>query len=111
VNGPAAHPGSSPKAAEAAHAAQYDLRLYVAGTLPNSLQAVNNLRAVCEERLPGRHSIEVIDFLDEPERALDDGVLVTPTLVKVAPAPQRTIIGTLSDRGALLRALGLREEP
>jgi circadian clock protein KaiB len=107
---PAAHQGTSPSATAKAGAAHYHLRLYVAGTLPNSQQAVSNLRAVCEERLPGRHSIEVIDFLEEPERALEDGVLVTPTLVILAPAPQRTVIGTLSDRAALLRALGLRED-
>jgi circadian clock protein KaiB len=110
MTAPAMRPDAAPAAPRPSDTAQYALRLYVAGALPNSVQAEHNLRAVCEERLPGRHSIEVVDFLEEPERALEDGVLVTPTLVKLAPEPQRTIIGTLSDRAMLLRALGLREE-
>jgi circadian clock protein KaiB len=83
----------------------YRLRLYIAGTLPNSLQALDNLRAICDAHLAGRYSIEVVDFLEEPRRALDDGVIVTPTLVRVEPAPQRVIVGTLADQAAVLRAL------
>jgi hypothetical protein len=32
---------------------------------------------------------------------------MTPTLVKLQPAPVRTIVGTLSDTDAVLRALDL----
>jgi circadian clock protein KaiB len=85
----------------------YQFRLYVAGTLPNSKQAQQNLQALCDEHLPGRHHIEVVDFLTEPARALDDGVIVTPTLVLLAPGPARTVIGTLADSDAVLRALEL----
>jgi circadian clock protein KaiB len=88
----------------------YRFRLYLAGSLPNSVQAERNLRALCAARLPGRHRIEVVDFLEEPGRALEDGVLVTPTLLKLAPEPSCMIIGTLSDGPAVLRALGLSEE-
>jgi circadian clock protein KaiB len=90
--------------------AHYELRLYVAGNLPNSVLAETNLRRLCEERLQGRHALEIVDFLEQPERALGDGVLVTPTLLKLAPAPARTVIGTLSDRAALLRALDMEPD-
>jgi circadian clock protein KaiB len=66
------------------------LRLYVAGDAPNSARARANLRRLHKYRL------EIIDCLDEPLRVLDDGVLVTPTLVRVQPLPQRTVVGTLS---------------
>jgi circadian clock protein KaiB len=85
------------------------LRLYVVGGLPNSVQAVENLRQICERHLEDRHTLEVVDFLEHPDRALRDGVLVTPTLLKLSPGPEATIIGTLSDRAAVLRALGLSE--
>jgi circadian clock protein KaiB len=85
----------------------YQFRLYVAGSLPNSVQAQANLRAICEEHLPGDHAIEVVDFLEEPARGLADGVIVTPTLVMLEPGPKRTVIGTLADEGAVLRALEL----
>jgi circadian clock protein KaiB len=90
---------------------RYRFRLYVAGTLPNSQQAQQNLRALCESHLPGRYDIEVIDFLSEPGRGLADGVIVTPTLVMVEPAPQRIVVGNLNDEHAVLHALELPSKP
>lgn len=72
------------------------LRLYVAGDAPNSARARVNLRRLLTEVDPEKYSLEVIDCLHEPLRALDDGVLVTPTLVRVQPKPPRTVVGTLS---------------
>lgn len=85
----------------------FKFRLYVAGTAQNSVQARANLDALCEAHLPGRFDIEVVDVLIKSKRALADGILMTPTLVKFAPAPVRTIVGTLSETEPLLRALGL----
>jgi len=50
--------------------------------------------------------IEVVDILREPLRTLVEGVLVTPTLVRLSP-PVRHIVGDPSDRAIVLRALGL----
>jgi circadian clock protein KaiB len=86
-----------------------ELRLYVAGESPNSMRAIANLKALCEDRLPGRHHLEVVDVLEQPWRPREDGILVTPTLVKVAPTPLQRIIGDLNDRTHVLRALGLEE--
>lgn len=82
-------------------------RLYVAGEAQNSAQAVANLTALCRAHLPDRHEIEVVDVFREPARALADGVLMTPTLVRLAPSPVRRIIGTLSGTQTVLQALGL----
>jgi circadian clock protein KaiB len=83
------------------------LRLFVAGDTPNSAQALGNLNQVCNEHLPGCHEIEVVDVFREPGRALAEGVFMTPTLVKLSPAPVQRVVGTLSDRRKLLLALGL----
>jgi circadian clock protein KaiB len=85
----------------------FKFRLYVAGSAQNSVQARANLDALCEAHLQGRFDIEVVDVLLKSKRALADGILMTPTLVKLAPAPVRTIVGTLSETEPLLRALGL----
>jgi circadian clock protein KaiB len=87
------------------------LRLYTAGQLPNSLQAEQHLRELCAAHLPGRHTVEVIDVLASPQRGLDDGIIATPTLVRLEPAPRVVIVGNLRDGGAVLRALGLEEQP
>ena len=86
----------------------FKFRLYVADHTPNSAQALANLSALCREHLPERHHIEVVDVFREPKRALADGIFMTPTLVKLAPSPVRTIVGTLSQTETVLRALGLQ---
>ncbi len=83
------------------------LRLYVAGDAPNSVAAKANLAAVLSEHAVRAH-VEVICVLADPERGLRDGVLVTPTLVKAAPPPERRVIGNLRDRKVVIAALGLK---
>ena len=85
-------------------------RLYLAGGAPNSVRALANLYALCRKHFPESHRIEVIDVLKEPMRALAEAILVTPTLVKVSPAPEQQIIGNLSEEEEVLRALGLPQK-
>jgi circadian clock protein KaiB len=85
----------------------FKFRLYVAGDALNSAQALANLAALCQVHMPERHNIEVVDVFREPERALADGIFMTPTLVKLAPTPVRRIVGTLSQTQTVLQALGL----
>ena len=63
------------------------LRLYVAGHAPNSVRAVANVRAICDEHFASGHELEIVDLLDHPKRALADGIIVTPTLLKLLPLP------------------------
>ena len=86
---------------------KFKFRLYVAGDAQNSAQAVANLTAICHTYLLDRHDIEVVDVFREPKRALADGILMTPTLVKLSPSPMRRIVGTLSQTQPVLQALGL----
>jgi circadian clock protein KaiB len=85
------------------------LRLYVAGDSPNSAMAKRHLQAALAPLPEGSVTLEVVDVLVEPERSSRDGVLVTPTLIRVAPPPERRLIGNLRDRSALLAGLGLDE--
>jgi len=85
----------------------FRFRLYVAGDTQNSAQAVANLNAMCHAHLPRRYEIEIVDVFREPKRALSDGILMTPTLVKLAPSPILRIVGTLSETQPVLQALGL----
>jgi circadian clock protein KaiB len=85
----------------------FKFRLYIAGDALNSAQAVANLTALCRAYLPDRYDIEVVDVFRQPKRALLDGIILTPTLVKLAPSPVLRIVGTLSQTQPLLLALGL----
>ncbi len=87
----------------------YNLRLYVAGHTPKSLQAFANLKKLCEKHLQGRYEIEVIDLLENPQLAKGDQILAIPTLVRKLPEPLRKIIGDLSDTERVLVGLDLRQ--
>ena len=87
--------------------APFRFRLYVAGDAQNSAQAVSNLGALCRVYLKDRHEIEVIDVFRDPQRALAEGVFMTPTLVNLSPRPGFKVVGTLSHTQPLLDALGL----
>jgi circadian clock protein KaiB len=82
------------------------LRLYVAGNAPNSLRAIENLRAFCAESLVVGHDLEIVDLLKDPSRALADGIIVTPTLLKLSPLPAMRVVGNLSDASKLMLSLG-----
>lgn len=87
-----------------------NLRLYIADSAPNSILAIANLEAICKEHLQGNFRLEIIDVLEYPQRALADGILVTPSLNKLSPSPGTKIIGNLSDKSSVLRALGISKE-
>jgi circadian clock protein KaiB len=86
-------------------AATLQLRLYVAGNAPNSMRAIANARAICDEHFASRHELEIVDVLQHPRRGLADGIIVTPTLLKLLPLPVHRVVGNLSDRSQVLLAL------
>ena len=84
------------------------LRLYVTGSAPNSIAALANMKAV-RAALDEDHELEIVDVLERPERALADDVLVTPTLLKLAPRPSCRIVGNLSNIHQVLSSLGIAQ--
>jgi circadian clock protein KaiB len=98
-------------AAEAATsgAAEWQLRLYVAGQTAKSIAALDNLKRLCETHLAGRYAIEVVDLLVNPRLAAGDQILAVPTLVRKFPEPIRKIIGDLSNEERVL--VGLDVQP
>jgi circadian clock protein KaiB len=91
--------------------ALWHLRLYIADGSPKSRRALANLRTLCEEHLPGRHVIEVVDLVDDPSVARRDDILALPTLVRRLPGPLRRVIGDLSDTERVLVGLRVHDPP
>jgi len=85
-----------------------NLRLYVAGKTSKSVAAFENLRRLCEEHLPGKYHIEVVDLLVHPQLAKGDQIVAIPTLVRKLPEPIRRVIGDLSNVERTLVGLQLR---
>lgn len=89
---------------------RYRFQLYVADETQNSLSAIANLTAICRKHVPPPYEIDIVDVLKEPEKALAEGILMTPTLVKLSPSPACRIVGTLSDTQTVIHSLGLEAE-
>ncbi len=88
-------------------ASEWVLRLYVAGQTRNSVKAFANLKRICEEHLEGKHSIELIDLLENPQLAKEHQILAIPTLIRKLPPPVKKIIGDLSKPERVLAGLDL----
>ena len=99
-----------PEGSDETGAATVVFRLYVAGDAPNSIMAQRNLEALCQEHYEDNYQIELVDVRIYPERAWAEGVIVTPMILKVAPAPEVQIVGNLSNTAQVLHILGLSAE-
>lgn len=82
-----------------------ELRLYVTGSTLLSARAVENIDRFIREDLADVYACEIIDVLERPDLAEEDGIFATPTLVRRSPGPVRKLIGDLSDRRMVLSCL------
>ncbi|MFA4848403.1 MAG: circadian clock KaiB family protein [Methanoregula sp.] len=85
----------------------YMLRLYIAGNNFRSQTAVENVKKICEEYLPGRYELEVIDIYQDHSKNVVDLVLAAPTLIKTLPLPLRRVIGDMTRKEKVLIGLDL----
>lgn len=92
-------------ASEESRRAPYLLRLYITGSTPNSMRALQNIRGICEQYLAGRYELEIVDLYQQPHRASQDEILAIPTLVRREPGPLRRVIGDLSNASKVLMGL------
>lgn len=70
------------------------------------LEAIDRALAT---RLHGHYQVEVIDVIADPARAAAEQVIMTPTLVIKFPAPERRLIGDLTDTERLCLLLDFTE--
>ncbi|MGK5094788.1 response regulator [Deltaproteobacteria bacterium TL4] len=81
------------------------LKLYVAGDTPRSRRAIDNVEAFCKETIPSQYVLDVIDVLLNPQEALKEQIIATPTLVKVKPLPVEKIFGNFSEKQKVSQGL------
>ncbi|HVP05657.1 MAG TPA: circadian clock protein KaiB [Dehalococcoidia bacterium] len=75
---------------------EFTLRLYVSGHTPNSVRAISAIKRLLDAEYQGMYSLDIIDVLKKPQMAYEDGILVTPTLLRLMPLPVKRVIGDLS---------------
>ncbi len=87
---------------------KYVLKLYVTGTTPNSVKAIQNIKDICNKYLEGRYDLEIIDIYQQPQLSQGEQIIAAPTLIKKLPLPLRKFIGNLSDVERVLFGLNLQ---
>jgi circadian clock protein KaiB len=81
------------------------LELYIAGTMPRSVQAVSAVKQICQRFFKDRSALKVFDLTRNPQLAVLKQILAVPTLIKVEPAPERRFIGDFADAERMAAAL------
>jgi circadian clock protein KaiB len=81
------------------------LKLFIAGSAPETCRMVAAVRSWCEQMLAGDYRLDVLDVLQRPDLAKQHGVLATPAMVLESP-PAR-LVGDFSDLAKTMAALGL----
>lgn len=86
----------------------YSFVLFITGMTSGAVSAATNLRALCDERVgSGQYGLEIVDVLDQPDRADEDRVIATPTVLRLSPFPRLRVVGDLTDVERLAIALDL----
>ena len=93
-----------------AESSRYILKLYVAGGSPKSVNAIANIKKLCEAKLQGHYVLEVIDLYQQPQLAQGEQIIAVPTLIRKRPSPLRRIIGDMSNTERVLVGLDIRIE-
>ena len=83
------------------------LQLYVSGMSPRSMEAIENIKKLCDEHLDNAFTLEIIDIYKHPEVASEQHIVFSPSLIKQLPLPRKTLIGTLADTEKVIKALGI----
>lgn len=86
------------------------MKLYITGQTGRSTQAVKNLKSIVSVIEPEMVTVDILDTLEEPEKAEQDKVLATPTLIAISGDREKRIIGNLSNHQQVLTFLGFSEK-
>ncbi|MCB2228717.1 MAG: hypothetical protein KQH53_18720 [Desulfarculaceae bacterium] len=89
---------------------EWQFTLYTAGANEIAQKAENVLRRLCEHYVPGRYNITIVDILAKPAPPIPADLLAIPAVVRNSPAPERRVIGDLSEAAKAANGLGLTDE-
>jgi circadian clock protein KaiB len=84
------------------------LRLFVTGSSQRSSRAIEAAQSICRYFGDG-FELEIIDVLEHPDKAEDEKILATPTLIRQSPGPPRRLVGDLGDTDRIVQLLGLKD--
>lgn len=77
----------------------------VATTHNMEIEAIKNIKKICDENLAGRYQLDVVDTYQQPDRGSARPGGSRSDAGEVPAAPLRRLIGSLSNTGQVLRTL------
>jgi len=86
------------------------LQLYVSGMSLKSMEAIENIKRLCDEHLNDAFELQIIDLYKNPELASDQQIVFSPSLIKHLPLPKKVLIGTFSDTEKVIKGLSITFE-
>ena len=72
------------------------------------MEAIENIKRLCDEFLKDEFELEIIDLYKNPEVASEQQIVFSPSLIKKFPLPKKTLVGTFSNMEKVIRGLGIR---
>jgi circadian clock protein KaiB len=87
---------------------KYAFRLFVSGATPRSAAAIASVRRICEQHLPGKYELEVVDIYQQPEETRKAQIVAAPTLIKELPFPVQRFVGDMSNSERIIVGLNLK---
>ncbi len=88
----------------------FRLRLFVIGASPNSIRAITNLKAICDQYIKDSYELEIVDVHQQPLIAEAEQIIALPLLIKKSPGAERKLIGDMSNTARVLKGLGIYSE-
>ncbi|MCH9756669.1 MAG: circadian clock protein KaiB [Gammaproteobacteria bacterium] len=87
--------------------AKYIYKLYIAGISTDNQVGILALKKRIKDKTKGDYLFEVIDVLEQPEMAMEDKVLATPTIVRQSPSPAVAVILDFTTQERMLMGFDL----
>jgi len=83
------------------------LQLYVSGMSLKSMEAIENIKRLCDEHLHDAFELEIIDLYKNPKLASEQQIVFSPSLIKSLPLPRKVLIGTFADTEKVIKGLSI----
>lgn len=90
--------------------AKYRIQLFISGETQTSIKAKDMMDSICTDHLKNNCDIEVIDILQDPDKAEEEGIMAIPTLIRKFPLPEVRLIGALTIKTRVITGLGIEME-
>jgi len=85
----------------------YIFMLFISGNIILSNRAIKNCKSIFEKYLFNRHKLEIIDVGKNPQKAIEENIIMMPLLIRKFPKPELRIIGDMSDTNKDLNELDI----